>query len=254
MLKKNTTNNAASLPTLPADLRIYAIGDIHGRLDLLDQLLDKIQGQAAKAPTHVKYIFLGDYIDRGFYSRQVIERLIERKQHKPDHHHMLMGNHEQVLRELLKNPDPGLLKNWLRFGGREAALSYGLDMATLSKEPDSVLKALAAAIPNEHLSFLDQLETQTAYGDYYFCHAGVKPGVPLTAQKASDLFWIRHEFLDHTESFGKIIVHGHTICKSVEKRPNRINIDTGAYATGCLTALGLEGSRRWLVQTNSTNK
>jgi len=235
-------------PSIPADLRLYAIGDVHGRDDLLQLLLKKIDDDARAHKGPVRKVFLGDYVDRGLYSRQVIDRLIALRDAEKEPPVFLLGNHEQVMRELLRGRDGSILEDWLRFGGRETLLSYGVNPSS-SGAGSGIISALRENMPPSHIDFIERLETFTTVGDYFFCHAGVKPGVELDKQTEQDLIWIRYEFLSHKEPHGKIIVHGHTISPEPELRPNRINIDTGAYATGRLTALALEGSKRWLLQT-----
>lgn len=241
---------AISSPSLPADMRLYAVGDVHGRLDLLRHLLDKIAADSKTAGGKVQKIFLGDYIDRGLQSRQIIDYLMEWATKEKTPPIFLLGNHEQVMRRLLRDPDPDLLRDWFQFGGRETLLSYGFSPATLMGDPDKVLDEMAEKIPQSHADFLENLELSATFGDYFFCHAGVRPGVALESQNEQDLIWIRYEFLNHKDSFGKVVVHGHTITFEAEFCPNRISIDTGAYATGCLTALALEGTKQWLVQTS----
>jgi serine/threonine protein phosphatase 1 len=236
-------------PALPTGLRVYAIGDLHGRLDLLEQLLEKIAADRKAYKGESRLIFLGDYIDRGLYSRQVIERLIELPKEEKLPPTFLMGNHEQVIRELLHGGPEKLLSDWLRFGGRETLLSYGLSTGTLMGDLETILAEFKEKMPRPHIAFLDGLTLYAEFGDYFFCHAGVRPGIDLYAQNAQDLIWIRRDFLEHEKPFAKMIVHGHTISPEVEFTKNRINVDTGAYATGCLTALGLEGTRQWLIQT-----
>ncbi|MDX2028944.1 MAG: metallophosphoesterase family protein [Alphaproteobacteria bacterium] len=238
-----------SSPSLPEGIRLYAVGDVHGRLDLLKQLLAKIDEDAKTAKGPVKKIFLGDYIDRGLHSCQIIDYLIDWRAKEKEPPIFLMGNHEQVMRQLLRDSDPGLLGDWFQFGGRETLLSYGLSPAKLTENPTEVLKEMASKVPPAHVDFLENLELSATYGDYFFCHAGVRPGVALESQNEQDLVWIRYEFLNHKDSFGKVVVHGHTITFEAEFCPNRISIDTGAYATGCLTALALEGTKQWLIQT-----
>lgn len=236
------------LASLPAGVRLYAIGDIHGRLDLLERLLEKVRVDAASA--EYRLIFLGDYIDRGVYSKQVLDKLLELTQSETLESVFLMGNHEQVMRDIIAHDDGDLVHEWLRFGGRETLMSYGLPMLKLNR-PDSayILAFMAERVPPSHVDFLNNLALFVEFGDYFFCHAGVRPGVPLDRQKETDLLWIRHDFLFHTGWHGKMVVHGHTINTTAEILPNRINLDTGAYATGCLTALGLEADRQWLIQT-----
>lgn len=238
-------------PCLPPDLRVYAVGDIHGRYDLLQILLEKIRADAGKDGAGHRIIFLGDYIDRGLQSRHVIDHLIALESSEAHTPVFLMGNHEQVMRDIVLNQDTNLLQDWLRFGGRETLLSYGIRPTLLSATPDpaGLLAAFMEKLPQPHIAFLQSMPLSVHYGDYFFCHAGVRPGVPLEAQSERDLAWIRHDFLQHRSPFDKMVVHGHTICDEAEFMPNRINVDTGAYATGCLTALALEGTRQWLIQT-----
>ncbi|MBI3419548.1 MAG: metallophosphoesterase [Proteobacteria bacterium] len=242
---------SAASPAIPPHLRLYVIGDIHGSLDLLEQLMDKIDEDRGNKNLMVRKIFLGDYVDRGLYSREIIDYLIEMGEDETPSPVFLMGNHEQVMRELLRHRDPDLLQDWLRFGGRETLSSYGVRLPTLPNPNDLpvILEEFAKKIPQPHARFLEDLQTQAEFGDYFFCHAGVRPGVPLEAQNERDLVWIRDDFLGHKGSHGKVVVHGHTIAPEVEHLPNRINIDTGAYATGRLTALVLEGNRQWFLQT-----
>lgn len=241
---------SAVAPNLPADLRLYVVGDIHGRLDLLAELMDKIEQDSNSFSGAVQKIFLGDYVDRGLYSRQVIDYLVSLQDRERKPPTFIMGNHEQVMRELLRDPsNRELLEDWLTFGGRETLLSYGVMPSVLQGNRDNIMNVAKAKIPAAHVDFLEKLSLSQTHGDYFFCHAGVRPGIDLAAQTEQDLTWIRYDFLSYTRSFGKVVVHGHTISPQVEFRPNRIGIDTGAYATGCLTALALEGTKRWLLQT-----
>ena len=237
---------SAATPTLPSGLRVYAIGDIHGRLDLLKELLEKIDADAKDATASVQTICLGDYIDRGLESRAVIDFLIDWQKTQKIPPVLLRGNHEKVMGSVLKDKDKALLERWMWFGGRETLLSYGVKP---SDDGAAVIGELAAKVPEAHKAFLENLRLSADFGDYFFCHAGVRPGVALNQQEEDDLTWIRHEFLDHEESYEKMVVHGHSISLEAEFRTNRIGIDTGAYATGRLTALGLEGTRQWLIQT-----
>jgi serine/threonine protein phosphatase 1 len=241
----------AAAPTVPANTRLYVIGDIHGRADLLEQLNARIEQDSQTAgKAAIRRIFLGDYVDRGLSSRQVIESLIALKAKEKTPPVFLLGNHEQVMRTLLQQPEnEDLMQNWLRFGGRETLLSYGVRAPLAGGKSSDIIAELIARMPPSHIKFLESLTLSATYGDYFFCHAGVRPGVDLKAQNEQDLIWIRYDFLDHKKPFGKVVVHGHTICRQVEFKPNRIDIDTGAYATGCLTALGLEGTKQWLLQT-----
>jgi len=236
-------------PSLPAELRIYAIGDIHGRLDLLNELLARISSDIALRPT-VKplYVFLGDYIDRGSASRETIDRLIE---HGKTHESVfLKGNHELIAIKCLS--DRGLFDQWLRLGGLETLVSYGVPAETLAngKQIAELQSAFHGALPQAHFRFFRDLKNSFECGDFFFAHAGVKPNVELSRQKENDLLWIRGEFLTSKDDFGKIIVHGHTPTREIEVGPNRINIATGAFATGRLSCLVLEGEELSVIDTS----
>jgi serine/threonine protein phosphatase 1 len=225
---------------LPAGLRIYAIGDIHGCLDLLNELLARINADIALRPTvRPVYVFLGDYIDRGSSSRETIDRLIE---HAATHESVfLKGNHELIAIKCLS--DRSLFDQWLRLGGLE----------TNGKQIAELQSAFHHALPQTHFRFFRDLKNSFECGDFLFAHAGVKPNVELSQQKESDLLWIRGEFLSSDDDFGKIVVHGHTPTREIEVRPNRINIDTGAFATGRLTSLVLEGESLSVIDSLRTN-
>ena len=231
---------------IPDGIRIYAVGDLHGRVDLLDRLLSHIDDDIARYPTHrAIQIFLGDYVDRGPHSRFVIDRLIDRGQTQEVV--CLKGNHEVFLLDFLRNPE--LIKYWRQYGGLETLVSYGV-VPPFNPTPaqlEALLKKLRNAMPTAHFEFLTRLQVTFTCGDYFFVHAGVRPGVALDRQQEKDLLWIREEFLQSDADFGKIIVHGHTPVSVAELHANRINIDTGAYATGLLTCLILEGDRRWFM-------
>jgi serine/threonine protein phosphatase 1 len=227
-------------------LRIYAIGDVHGRADLLDQVLLRIDAhQAANPAFRPVEIFLGDYIDRGPASREVLNRLIARSRARETV--CLKGNHESFIQDFLN--DPTALSVWRHNGGLETLLSYGLmpsgnmDLA----EQTRLAAAFRQALPESHRLFLGGLESSFTCGDYFFVHAGVRPGIPLAKQREEDLLWIREDFLLCEDDFSKIVVHGHTPVREPDIRPNRINIDTGAYATGQLTCLMLEGDKRQFI-------
>jgi calcineurin-like phosphoesterase family protein len=234
-----TSHIQAPRPRLPEGTRIYAIGDIHGRLDLLDEVLARIEEDTAEYPTpNATRVFLGDYIDRGPDSKGVVERLIGYSVAQSTV--CLMGNHEAYLREFLNNPD--ILSAWRRYGGLDTLLSYGLapTMKTEAQEYRKLASDLYRLLPSSHREFLSNLKSYFVCGDFFFVHAGVRPGIPLTEQSEDDLLWIRDDFLRCEDDFGKVVVHGHTPVLGPDVRPNRINIDTGAYATGRLTCLVLE--------------
>ncbi len=245
-----TTENEGRPASLPPGLRVYAIGDIHGRLDLLDDLSRQIRADLGSAPAEVVTIFLGDYVDRGPDAAGVLERLS--RADFPTPIRALRGNHEEVVGQFFE--DENVLETWRRFGGLETLHSYGVDVteATRGAGYDRAWKSLAARMPHEHRMFLEQTDLAASYGDYFFCHAGVRPAVPLERQTARDLLWIREDFLEFKGSWSKIVVHGHTPVRSPEILPNRINVDTGAFATSVLTALVLEGAERRFLATKST--
>ncbi len=242
----NRPHSPTHRPRLPVGLRIYAIGDVHGRAVLLDQVLSRIDAhQVALPAVRPVELFLGDYIDRGPASREVLNRLIARSwAHETV---CLKGNHETFIQQFLN--DPTALSEWRYNGGLETLLSYGLvpsvhmDFA----EQARLAAAFRRALPESHRLFLGSLEPSFTCGDYFFVHAGVRPGIPLAKQHEEDLLWIRGDFLLCETDFGKIVVHGHTPVCEPDIRPNRINIDTGAYATGQLTCLMLEGDKRQFI-------
>jgi serine/threonine protein phosphatase 1 len=194
-------------------------------------------------------VYLGDYVDRGWQSRDVVEHLARPRWDALRRVHLL-GNHDAWLRDFLRGAEVG--GAWLRYGGDATLASYGVRLAP-GIDDDARLEAtrpmLAAAIPAEHVRFLDHLELAFSFGDYFFCHAGIRPTLPLAAQVEEDLIWIRDVFLDWRGDAGKIVVHGHTIDDRPVVRRNRIGIDTGAYATGNLTCLVLEGRQRRFIST-----
>jgi serine/threonine protein phosphatase 1 len=239
--QQSTPSRSAS--RVPEGVRIYAVGDIHGQIELLDPLLERIKTHRALNPIQRPLtVFLGDYIDRGPASRDVVERLIEYG--SQNECVFLKGNHEVTLISFFT--EPRILDEWRKYGGAETLLSYGLklDSEALLKQQADLATELWKALPSHHREFLFNLKSSFTCGDYFFVHAGVRPGITLNAQRDEDLLWIRNDFLDHEKSFEKTIVHGHTPVARPEIRPNRINIDTGAYATGVLTCLVLEADQR----------
>ena len=229
--------------------RAYAVGDIHGRLDLLDELLARIEADAASRPARKTWaVFLGDLIDRGPESAGVIERL---RKWRPEHIRpvFLAGNHEEVFLTILGG-DARFLANWLKFGGAECAASYGVDPDLLRRiDEDEAVAMLRAKVPRKHREFLESFADTFAFGDYLFVHAGIRPGVGVEEQRQTDLRWIREPFLLDETDHGFVVVHGHTISPEIQHRPNRIGIDTGAYRTGVLTALAIEGAEHWYLDT-----
>lgn len=226
--------------------RIYAIGDIHGRLDLLETMIDKIHDDARTQSRNCLTITLGDYIDRGPNSRGVIECL--RQNPFPDLYVALKGNHEAILEDFLKAPPTGF--HWQRLGGHETLQSFGIDVkpSMLDRDYEIAAEQLRKALLPEQRDFFTSLKTHHSVGRYFFCHAGVRPDMPLDRQNDDDLLWIRDKFLNSKVDFGKIVVHGHTPVLAPEVFPNRINIDTCAFVTGRLTCVVLENdSYRFIV-------
>ena len=235
-------------PRTPRNYRAYAVGDVHGRLDLLDKMLGLIEADLDQHPARrALLLFLGDIIDRGPCSAQAIERLRSYR-HANVRTVFLLGNHEEVLLRIL-NGERGILDSWLRFGGGECLASYGVDPKTVKALPErDALKLIRQSVPEDHRKFIGDWADTLRFGDYLFVHAGIRPSIDLSMQSQSDLRWIRQPFLDDEGDHGFVIVHGHTISQDVVERPNRVGIDTGAYRTGVLTALVLDGENRRFIQ------
>lgn len=253
--KKKTQTQSHGIPASGArtdqNTRIYAIGDIHGRADLLSQLLEKIftDIQSKGDNKTNRLIFLGDYVDRGLQSKLVLD-ILTQSPPKNVHYTFIKGNHEDAMIDFLE--DPANKNNWLQYGGIETLLSYNTSMKPgrlTAKEYSELGANFLEALPAAHLNFLKDLELHTTSGDYYFCHAGVNPNTPLSDQRPHDLMWVRDNFIHHTPLFEKVIVHGHTICPDVTFLPNRIAVDTGAYYSGHLSALVLEDEDKKVLQT-----
>jgi len=238
-------------PFIPQNRRVYCIGDIHGRADLLHQLHEIIRRDAKDHKGEKTIVYLGDYVDRGEQSCQVIDTLISQPLKGFDTV-FLRGNHERAMLDFIAFP--GAAAAWLTFGGREALSSYGivLDHVPSMQHVGELAKQLESALPDTHREFLTETcQDSWQCGSYYFVHAGIRPGIPLEKQKQEDKLWIRDEFLDSTINHGCIVVHGHSISSEPQILPNRIGIDTGAYHTGVLTCLVLESDRQRLLQTGT---
>lgn len=234
---------------VPEGRRVYAIGDIHGRDDLFAELIDMIRNDnAARPPAEVKLILLGDLVDRGPQSAEVIDRAIALRGEFPDTR-LLIGNHEECFLAALTG-NVQRLRYFMRIGGEETIRSYWKDDADLGRASfEEVAERLPAMVPAAHLAFLEQGQDVVEIGDYVFVHAGIRPGVPLEKQSLADLRWIREEFLADDRDHGVMIVHGHTIREDIDEWPNRIGIDTGAYRSGILSAIVLEGAGRRYLKT-----
>jgi serine/threonine protein phosphatase 1 len=222
-------------------MRYYAIGDIHGRADLLAELHRLIVQDLRTYSGESTLVYLGDYVDRGADTKGVLEQLISSTIGTT--RVFLKGNHEEMLLEFLARPRKA--QRWLAMGGVEAARSYGVS----GTEPRRVADDLAVSMPRAHLDFLYGLQVSYPTDQFFFCHAGVRPGVALAKQNALDLMWIKGDFLNSDEQFEKIVVHGHSPVDEVDIRPNRINVDTRAYASGRLSCVVLEGSSVRVIAT-----
>lgn len=245
-----TTPESAALPRVPANRRIYAIGDVHGRADLLVQLHEQIARDGARggADQHA-IVYLGDYVDRGPDSSRVLDILAGGP--PPGFEAVyLKGNHEDLMLTFLEAGT--MLRAWLSNGGAATMKSYGVGtLGILMGESgvERIRRKLSEAVPPPHMALLGGLSLTHREGDYLFVHAGIRPGLDLDRQDETDLLWIRHDFLDAEEDFGCVVVHGHTITAGPDIRRNRIGIDTGAYDSGRLTCLVLEGAERRFLST-----
>jgi len=224
--------------------RLYAIGDVHGCYAEMCALLELIrEDHEARPPATCFIVFLGDLVDRGPRSQDVIRHLRDRPPEFAQLY-LLKGNHEEMMLRALRG-EPHLIRDWLKHGGDNCARSYGLDPARLlTEDTETLAHLLAGHVPAEDLDFLETCIDQVRFGDYLLVHAGVRPGVALAQQSGRDLRWIRGEFLETAQDLGAVIVHGHTITETVTEKANRIGVDTGAYRTGVLTAVRLEGAER----------
>jgi serine/threonine protein phosphatase 1 len=247
--KLRPSASAASVSRLPDGVRVYAIGDVHGRVDLLQRLYGQIEQDLADRPVNKTLeVFLGDYVDRGPSSKQVIDWFIDGPR-VANKRICLRGNHEVMMQAFLN--DASVIGSWGQYGGSETLFSYGLKIRLPVAESDQeeAQAQFREAMPESHLRFLDGLQRFAIAGGYYFAHAGVNPSVPLADQVDDDLYWIRDPFLDWGRSLEKIVVHGHTPTQEPEIEVHRIGIDTGAYVTGRLTCAVLEGAEVRFLST-----
>lgn len=239
------------VPVVSPGTRVYAVGDIHGRLDLLTQLHALIVADAAAAAAERRVlVYVGDYVDRGPDSAEVIELLLEQPLPGFEIVHLL-GNHEDTF---LRFPgDVSVGPSWLHYGGVETLLSYGIDIHANAWRDERELRRLQAEVrrrvPRRHVEFLRNMPLVHIEGDYLFVHAGIRPGVPIEGQVPDDLLWIRGEFLHSPRDHGMVVVHGHTITETPDLQPNRIGIDTGAFYSNRLTCLVLDGAAQLFLQT-----
>ena len=252
MLKKlfGTRDVSIPPPEAPADTRIYVVGDIHGRVDLLDTLHERIREDAAVTTQsrHV-LVYLGDYVDRGETSKSVIDLLLDEPL-EGFQTIFLKGNHEEMMLGFLENAAVGAM--WLHNGGDATVYSYGVRMASPSSTDHryfEMQQALRENLPDRHLAFLRDLDLYHIEGGYLFVHAGIRPGVAIEEQESQDILWIREEFIASPVDHGHCVVHGHTISADPELRPNRIGIDTGAYFSNVLSCLVLEGTEQRFIQS-----
>lgn len=231
---------------------IYAIGDVHGRRDLLEKLIDQIDEDSTSLPEGTKrtLVFLGDYIDRGLQSKDVIEFLLSERLQSFERV-FLMGNHEEALLRFMNEVSFG--KQWVRYGGAETLYSYGLQppqnsraamqsheaMEAYQRAWDKVWTEFRNRLPEAHLKFYQGLQHYYVAGDYLFVHAGLRPGASLQEQTVRDMLWIREEFLEDADQFPQIVVHGHTPTDGVFRDNRRIGLDTGAFISGKLSAVRL---------------
>lgn len=250
-LRKLINNNGRRAYRIPEGLRVYAVGDVHGRADLLRRLHGRIvqDSQTGRERDNV-VVYLGDYLDRGAFVRETLDEIANglpscfRKEY-------LQGNHEQLFLDFLD--DSSLLETWLGLGGQATLLNYGVKAPGTGFSPrraESVRESLLEAMPGEHLNFLSDLKHYYQLGDYVFVHAGIRPGIPLEKQSTDDLLWIRDDFLDSHDDHDWKIVHGHTIRERAQAHPHRISVDTGAYATGVLSCVILEDDQVRFLDTS----
>ena len=249
MLRFLQRNRPPLVRSAPEGCRLYAVGDVHGRLDALDALIAALWDDMAQDDLYPVLILLGDYVDRGPASRAVLDRLLELEREAGLEAAFIRGNHDDAMMRFAGDPSAG--PGWCGFGGGETLRHYGVAAPLPGDDPEAwsvAQEAFAAALPPDHLRFLRSLQPYVQYGDYFFTHAGARPGVELEDQDPHDLMWIRDEFLRSSTIFSKTVVHGHTAEQDAFVSDRRIGVDTGAYATGKLTAVVLEGRDRRLIQ------
>lgn len=239
------------LPAIPGGERVYAIGDIHGRLDLFRAIAEAIErDDEIRGSADTTVILLGDLVDRGPDSAGVVD--YARQWAKLRKIRFIGGNHEEMF--LLGFYKLAAFKSFQKIGGRETLLSYGIEPRDLlAADLDEAQRLMIDAVPMADREFLHSFEKLIAIGDYLFVHAGINPARPLNEQRGHDCRWIREPFLKHTGDFGQVVIHGHTVTEDPVIRNNRIGIDTGAFMSGRLTAIGLEGTERWILESREAD-
>lgn len=247
-----STRSSKRASHAPPGCVVWAVGDIHGRSDLAERLLEVIRADLSAVEEERRVIvFLGDLIDRGSDTRGVLNQLCDLEADPALEVHFIRGNHEDRMEAFLTDPAVG--PGWCDYGGRDTLISYGVNPPAMRGDIPGwgeTARALADALPEPHHRLLQRQTLSVTIGDYFFCHAGARPGVPLADQLPEDLMWIRQPFLDHPAPFEKVVVHGHTPTEVVVSNGRRIGVDTGAYATNVLSAVRLAGQGRLLVQVN----
>ena len=249
LIKSLFKTKSAPTPFVPENTRVYCIGDIHGRLDLLTELIERIQTDAQQFSGQIIIVYLGDYLDRGSQSKEVIDFILSNEQANIQYVY-LRGNHEQTLLDFLE--DEAVARSWLSYGGQSTLASYDVAVTKIPTKRTELVELqsqLRTKLPDSHYRFLNKTKSFYSLGTYFFVHAGVNPNYSLANQRPEDLLWIRDEFIDAKKPFEKIIVHGHTVTDAAELLPNRIGIDTGAYVSGILTCLVLRDNQQRLIQT-----
>jgi serine/threonine protein phosphatase 1 len=246
----------APKPYIPDGQVVYAVGDLHGMADLTKAMVDKILRDTKKFPDcEPRLIFLGDFVDKGDHSKEVISLLVELSARSDVQTTFIKGNHEDALLTFLAHPSFG--PQWVSYGGAQTLMSYGVTIPEIRSFEAAMWEDVAhrfkEALPHEHIDFLESLPTSTKIGNYFFVHAGVRPNRSLEDQEDGDLMWIRRQFLDDKRNFSAIIVHGHSPDLEAYQDHRRIGIDTGAYATGKLSAVRLMGASRHIVSVTRTS-
>lgn len=238
-MQRSVATSRSVAASTTADTRIYAVGDIHGRADLLGEIIARIDDDIRRRPiAHTVEVYLGDYIDRGPDSSTVLDLLAFRL--VANRAVCLRGNHEAVMEGFLQ--DPAILPHWLQLGGLQTLASYGIELHDDTEAPAAVHRRFVDAFPREHELVMQCLRHQFSCGEFLFVHAGIRPDIPIEHQDINDLIWIRDEFLDATQRHERFVIHGHTPVPHPDIRTNRINIDTCAWRTGTLTCIAIEGS------------